>query len=149
MKRGVELEPIAKQLYSAKHNVKLVDVGFVTNGFLGLSPDGIWEDETVATEFKAPREAKFLQHLELKDTEDENDVWREYRWQIAFYFLALPKIKRLDFCEYCKDLGLVEYKISRDNLVIQTCLAIVKQTEPALKASITEAVKNLKAKLGR
>lgn len=61
MKRGNELEPIARDYYELNYKVKVKEVGFITNSKypnVGLSPDGIVQGYKGGIEIKARNNAK-------------------------------------------------------------------------------------------
>jgi len=97
MERGNELEPEA--LYSL---IQYTGIHFNTVGWLqsvdvpllGISPDGISEDETIACELKCPGAKKHL----VTCLEDEIPL--DHLAQCVHYFTVNPKLVKLYFVSY-------------------------------------------------
>lgn len=97
MERGFELEPEARQKLSEYIGVKLIESGWLQseeNELLGISPDGISEDETITVEIKCPASKKHIQTLLSKD------ILPEYLDQCIHYFTVNPKLEKHYFCSY-------------------------------------------------
>jgi len=65
MKRGTELEPLARAAYEAQTGTMVTQVGFCahTEVMAGASPDGVIDDFEGLLECKAPRSATHLRYL--------------------------------------------------------------------------------------
>lgn len=65
MKRGHEIEPLARAAYEARTGTLVSEVGFCSHITLmaGASPDAVLGDFEGLAEFKAPRSANHLQYL--------------------------------------------------------------------------------------
>jgi len=97
MERGNELEPFAIEYAEKYSGVKFNSVGWIQsedNELLGLSPDGITEDETIAVETKCLGRKKHIEVL-LKD-----EIPLEYIQQCIHYFTVNPKLEKLYFCAF-------------------------------------------------
>ena len=69
MKRGNELEPIAREIYELETGNTVEQVGFVKmNEYVGISPDGLIEEDG-GFETKAPNDKTYFEYL-LDDTKE-------------------------------------------------------------------------------
>ena len=96
MQRGIDLEPMAKEMYEQEEMVSVDEVGYITNSFykyMGLSPDGL-VGNVGAVEIKCPSSAKHVKTI------IENVVPKEYIPQIVTYFLVNEDIQWVDFISY-------------------------------------------------
>jgi len=83
MRRGTELEPIARECYSFATGYSVVQVGFIlhpTIGYSGASPDGLIDDAGLV-EIKCCNAAKHL--ALLKGGEPEDRYVKQSLWQMA------------------------------------------------------------------
>lgn len=97
MQRGIELEPLAKERLSEYTGVKFINAGWIQceeNSLLGISPDGISEDETVTCEIKCPGKKAHLKTIL------SNDIPLDHINQCLHYFVVNPKLKRHFFCSF-------------------------------------------------
>lgn len=97
MVRGSELEPEARKALSAYLGIELLEVGWLQceeNKYLGISPDGISEDETISAEIKCPSAKKHLSTIRANDIPNDNIN------QCLHYFTINPKLKKHYFCSY-------------------------------------------------
>ena len=113
MKRGNDMEPVARDLYNSKpENGLAIEVGIVTNPDFKhgvLSPDGlIFDDESGecvgGLEIKCPTSKTHVQTIL------DGGVPSKNFHQILWYFVTIPTMKYLDFMSYddrCK--GNEEY----------------------------------------
>jgi hypothetical protein len=76
MRRGTELEPIARQAYSDKHMTVVRECGIFTDDeLIGVSPDGIMEDGILEIKCpKAKNHVKYMLNPEL--------LFNQYKWQV-------------------------------------------------------------------
>lgn len=92
-KRGNELEPQARAIYSLEKGVKCVEVGFITNESVsklgGSSPDS-FVDEDGQTEIKCPSDKVYLEYLIT------GKIDTGYMWQMQHQLLFSGK-KWVDF----------------------------------------------------
>jgi len=97
MERGNDLEPIARELLSAETFVDFKECGWIQseeNELLGISPDGISEDETIMCEIKCPSSKKYIEQLLL------NEILPDYVDQLVHAFLVNDKLKTHYFAMY-------------------------------------------------
>lgn len=97
MERGNDLEPEARQELSNYLNIDFKTYGWLQSdecSLLGISPDGLTEDETIACEIKCPSRKKHLQYI-LDD-----QIPTDYLHQCVHYFTVNPKLDALYFCSY-------------------------------------------------
>jgi predicted phage-related endonuclease len=102
MQRGNELEPFAKEYLEQYTGIKFEASGWLQceeNELLGISPDGITEDETVCCEIKCLGRKK---HLEVLISEE---IPNEYLHQCLHYFTVNPKLEKLYFIAYRPEMG--------------------------------------------
>ena len=91
MIRGTELEPIARKELSKYIGVELNECGWLQCEeipLLGISPDGISEDETVSAEIKCPAAKKHMSTIFTDEIPTDNIH------QCLHYFTVNPKLKR-------------------------------------------------------
>ena len=96
MEKGIELEPVARALYSQLFSVKVAEIGFIIpdedtkfHEWVGISPDGILPDNGIL-EIKCP---KFKTHL---DYIEGNKLPTEYRYQVQGQLF----VTGLDYCDF-------------------------------------------------
>lgn len=97
MDRGNDLEPFARKYISRYANVEFLETGWLQceeNKLLGISPDGLTEDEITGCEIKClSRKA----HTNLLITKK---IDKEKLCQIIHYFTVNPKLKKLYFIAF-------------------------------------------------
>jgi len=121
MKRGVELEPEARNLFSLKTGFAVDEIGFAKSkhGFFGCSPDGIMQSGE-GLEIKCPRLSKLIQYLENDELPDDYKaqvhgsmaVTGAKVWWFAAYYPSFPMfIKKVERNQYTEDMlaGLKSY----------------------------------------
>lgn len=109
MDRGEELEPRARAFYELKHDVEVLDGGFVlrADGKVGGSPDGlIGEDGGI--ELKCP-----AMHTHIGYMLEPHRLVDEYRAQVQGY-LYLTDRQWWDVMSYSPDLPDVTVRVKRD-----------------------------------
>lgn len=97
MQRGIDLEPFALEELSKEIFVKFKQVGFLQNTaipLLGISPDGISEDETIQVEIKCPAAKK---HTE---TICNNEIPNDNIHQVLHAFTVNPELEQMYFVSY-------------------------------------------------
>jgi hypothetical protein len=97
MVRGTELEPEARQYLNAYLGIYLIEAGWLQceeNEYLGISPDGITEDETISAEIKCPNSKKHL------STVRSNEIPNDNIHQCLHYFTVNPKLEKHYFLSY-------------------------------------------------
>lgn len=97
MQAGIDNEPVVSEIYEKEEFVVLTVPGYITNSeyeYLGLSPDGIENNWKVGIEIKCPMPKG---HVETVASEG---VPKDYRPQVAHYFLMLPDLEEMAFLSY-------------------------------------------------
>lgn len=97
MQRGIELEPHARKELSTYTGVAFKTVGWLQceeNELLGISCDGISEDETITCEIKCPQAKKHLQTIR------SNEIPLDNINQCLHYFVVNPKLEKHYFCSF-------------------------------------------------
>lgn len=116
MQRGVDLEPVVRQLYQEKHNEIIEEVGFCLsdeNDYLALSPDGFTLDRKGAIEIKCPSTKTHVKYI-LDDK-----IPTEYLPQVCMYFMVNTELEWLDFITYddrFTDLPMYVIHITKEEL---------------------------------
>jgi len=97
MQRGIDLEPVVRQLYQDKYNEIIEEVGFCLsdeNDYLALSPDGFTLDRKGAIEIKCPSTKTHVKYI-LDDK-----IPTDYLPQVCMYFIVNTELEWLDFITY-------------------------------------------------
>lgn len=97
MERGAELEPFAVEYLEQYYGIKFERSGWLQseeNELLGISPDGISEDETYACECKCFGRKNHLDVLLSQQIPQKNI------FQCIHYFTVNPKLEKLYFVAY-------------------------------------------------
>ena len=100
MDRGTRLEPDAVAMFELETNKRVEKVGFCENddeASISNSPDGLI-GETEAVEVKCPMGKNYVKIW------FENEIPKEYYWQVVQYFVVGPKLKKLYFVAYNPDI---------------------------------------------
>lgn len=155
MQRGTELEPHARKMLSEYIGVELLETGWLQceeNELIGISPDGVSEDETVMAETKCPSAKKHFSTI-LNDEIPSDNIH-----QCLHYFVVNPKLENFYFASFrpeSKVKKLFVKKLTRDSLidlgtkakpVIKTVaewVIISKLEANSLKNKIKETLKKL------
>lgn len=138
MLRGVNDEPVARELYSENFS-KVKECGFITNddhGFtIGYSPDGLVGDDGLV-EFKSRR-----QKFTIK-TIVEGKVPDEHMLQVQTGLLVTGR-KWCDFVSYCGGLPMMPVRVYPDDAVHNAILEAVSQFEVRVNEAIGKYYKAL------
>lgn len=97
MQRGIDCEPIVRQMYQDKYNEIIEEVGFCLsdeNDYLALSPDGFTLDRKGAIEIKCPSTKTHVKYI-LDDK-----IPTDYLPQVCMYFIVNTELEWLDFVTY-------------------------------------------------
>lgn len=97
MQRGVDLEPIAREALEAELFIQFKECGWLqsdVNDLLGISPDGISEDETIMCEIKCPSAKKHMEQIL------NGDILPDYIDQLIHAFVVNDKLKKHYFCSF-------------------------------------------------
>jgi putative phage-type endonuclease len=99
MQRGIDLEPVAMDLYIKENFVEVETPAFVRHSdieFLGFSPDGLVKegDKYIGgVEIKCPSSKKHIEYIRI------NRIPNEYKYQILSYFIN-TEVDYVDFISY-------------------------------------------------
>jgi hypothetical protein len=158
MQRGIDLEPFALEALQKEIFVEFQEVGFLQNSaipILGISPDGITEDETIQVEIKCPGAKKHTETILADEIPNDNIH------QVLHAFTVNPKLEQMYFVSYRWENKIkpLWYKMltkeSEINLgtkakpVIKTVLewvAIARQNAEDLNKEINENLSKLNEK---
>jgi len=96
MQRGNELEPVARERLEEYLGVKFLQAGWISSDIprVGISPDGITEDETIQCEIKCPGKKKHTEYAL------GGIVPKDHIHQCIHAFLVNPKLEKLYFCSF-------------------------------------------------
>lgn len=97
MQRGNELEPVAIRELSAYTKTEFYNVGWVEHSIiklLGISPDGLNTNSTIACEVKCPSAKKHTEYIV------NDEVPLEYVSQCIHYFTVIDTLKELHFASF-------------------------------------------------
>jgi hypothetical protein len=151
--RGTELEPLARAALEDKVGVRFNETGWLEsteNTLLGLSPDGISEDETEACEIKCFARKKHTSIIYKQMIPNENAP------QLIHYFTVNEKLKKLHFfCYRPESLKHFYALITLDTLIdigteakpvvktVAEWVEISKNSASLLKIKLDEAITSL------
>lgn len=156
MVRGSELEPEARKALSSYLGIELLEVGWLQceeNEYLGISPDGISEDETISAEIKCFAKKKHLSTIRANDIPNDNIH------QCLHYFTINPKLQKHYFCSYRPEniyKPIFVKELTRESLInlgtkakpiiktVNEWVAIAKIEAELLKEQITIELNKLK-----
>lgn len=121
MRRGTEMEPIARNCFMELTGLAVEEVGFAKgNGWFGCSPDGIIPGSLSGLEIKCPRPSKLIQYCELGGLPDDYRaqvhgcmaVSGATSWHFFAFFPGFPShhflVERDEYTEQIKE-GLTAY----------------------------------------
>lgn len=143
MRRGKELEPIARGAYEAHTGDLVTEVGFIQHkdlSFVGVSPDGLLDDEGMV-ELKCPAsQAKHLAYLR------ESAHALEYRWQVQGQLWVAGR----EWCDvtsfdprFPDGLQLAIHRVNRDERAIKELHAACIKANEEVEAIVTD-LRNMK-----
>ena len=156
MLRGTELEPLAIEALEKYTQLKFNSVGWLQCEeieILGISPDGITDDDKFACEVKCFGRKK---HTEIILS---NEIPKENLHQLIHYFTVNPKLEKLYFGSFRpenKIKPLFVKELSRDSLVnlgtvarpkmvmISDAVLMAKEAAKQLEIEIEQSINNLK-----
>ena len=134
MQRGIELEPIAKQIYELEHDCEVREIGFAEyNEYIGCSPDGLVGKDGMI-EIKCPCDRIYLGIL-INEKIDSG-----YVWQCQMNMLILKR-------KWC---DLIFYNPNfKKSMYIKRLKADKKTHEKLLKGfeKVEEEIKKIKNKI--
>jgi hypothetical protein len=145
MKRGTELEPLARQAYEQHTGFKVTEVGFISHdcdGF-GVSPDGLiynyrqmehseWV-ETHGLELKCPVARTMLKWLDAGTLPDEHKLQ-------VHASMAASGLSRWDFFAWHPELVPLHLIVERDEFTEQVLAGLLKLSDDysAAKAKLAK-----------
>lgn len=108
MVRGKELEPEARNFYIEMYETDVSQVGFVTNrdlypDFIGVSPDGMIEDDNGLIEIKCPSITVHLGYLQ------SGGLPSAYKWQVQGQLL----VTGASYCDFLSYYPGVKHFLKR------------------------------------
>lgn len=142
MERGNELEPVALDWLEKYTGLKFKASGWLQceeNELLGISPDGITEDETIACEIKCLSRKAHTTILRTQETPLDKIH------QIIHYFTVNPKLEKLYFCAFRPEAPknyVKEYRLESLVNIGTNAKPVLKYIKEAKEAALIEA-KNL------
>ena len=115
--RGIELEPIAREIYELENNVTVEQVGFIEleDEYVGCSPDGLI-GETGGLEIKCINDIAHYKMILL----GESEIDTKYIWQVQMSLFITGR-EWWDLCFYNPNYkqSLIKYRIVRDEEKIE------------------------------
>lgn len=121
LERGIELEPIAREMYELETGVEVLEIGFVTDESIsnvgGASPDGAIEGQNGGIEIKCFADIKHFQNvIEYKKT-GKFKIEPQYEWQMQQQMLFMDW-DFVDFIAYNPNYeqSLLIQRVPRDNV---------------------------------
>lgn len=140
LERGVELEPLARQMYELEKKIKVEQVGFVEiDEHLGCSPDGfVGKDGGI--EIKCPND---FEHFKIV-CKGQSEVDTKYIWQVQMNLL-LTKRKWWDLVFYNPNFhkSLIIFRIKPDKEKQKKLREGIKKGKQLIKMNITSYEKSL------
>ena len=109
MKRGIELEEDARQLFMSETGLVVDQIGFAKSkhGFFGCSPDGLILDSGEGLEIKVPRASKLIQYI------SNNELPYEYKLQVHGS-MAVTGARKWHFFAWHPGLPYLHIEVKRD-----------------------------------
>jgi len=133
MKRGTEMEPLARQKYEFETFNEVAECGFFEKSeFIGCSPDGLVDKDGIV-EFKCPKYSTMIKYLLDKRLPSE------YKYQVHSQLWITER-------EWC-DFGAYHPKLPMFILRVYPDQEIIKELETETEIAI-EKVKQILKKLG-
>lgn len=139
MERGNELEPGAREYLNQYTGLTFEEYGWLQseeNELLGISPDGMISDETIACEIKCFGRKKHMEVLLTQEIPLENIP------QCIHYFTINPKLEKLYFIAYRPESPKHFIKeLTRESMLNfgTKSKPVLESIEEAIKVSLREA----------
>ena len=138
MKRGTDLEPLARAAYEAHTGFKVTEVGFISHecdGF-GVSPDGLVLHSMFEEISTAPSPEEFVTGLELKCPVartmlkwlDAGTLPDEHKLQVHAS-MAASGLQRWDFFAWHPELVPLHIIVQRDEFTEQVLTGLLKLSD--------------------
>lgn len=129
-KRGIELEPLAREMYALENDLEITEVGFMEfNEYVGASPDGLVGKDG-GIEIKSIEDVKYFKHLLYGDSEIDSG----HNWQVQMNLL-ISKRKWWDLIYYNPNFqkSMCVYRIYPDKECFDMLLAGFAKGEQMIK----------------
>lgn len=97
MQRGIDLEPLSRETLEAELFIQFKECGWLQsdeNDLLGISPDGITQDEKTMCEIKCPSAKKHMEQVLSKE------ILPEYVDQLIHAFVVNDKLEKHYFVSF-------------------------------------------------
>lgn len=116
MQRGIELEPMGRVEISDYSGIDFKECGWMQSSecdLIGISPDGLSEDETASCEIKCPSKKKHTSTIR------KNEIPSDNIHQCLHYFTVNPKLQKHYFVSFRPEskYPLFVKLLTRDSLV--------------------------------
>ena len=137
--RGMRLEPEAIAAFELETGKIVSTVGFCEDDedpMMANSPDGLVLKEKAAVEAKCPGEENHV------TTWRENEIPKEYRWQLIQYFVINPELRRVYYVSYNPDIP--RHPLHIIILDRKDCLKDIELARTAQKEILKEVNEDLK-----
>ena len=110
MRRGVELEPEARDAFQIYTGLTVDQIGFAKSkhGYFGCSPDGLILSGSAGLEIKCPRPSKLIQYIA------NDELPEEYKPQVHGS-MAVTGAKEWHFFAYCPGFPFFHILTKRDD----------------------------------
>lgn len=116
MQRGIELEPLARQYLEDYTGLVFNEYGWLQSEIdcLGISPDGLTEDQKISCEIKCPSKSVHMSYI--------FGSILPYFWQNINYFAINPKLEKHYFISYRPESMIPGHiiELTRDTIVYRT-----------------------------
>ncbi len=112
MERGKEIEPEARRHYAFTHDVELTQIGFITNGIAGCSPDALVGDDGIL-ELKNNSPHILIELLDIPP--DRFPAKHKAQCQGSLWVTGR---KWVDLVSYCQGMKTFERRAPRDEVYI-------------------------------
>jgi len=129
MRRGHELEPLARERYEAETFESVEDGGFFCSDWVGASPDGLVGKDGLI-EIKCPAYSTMIDYM------IKQKLPSIYKWQVHGQMYCTGR-KWVDFMSYHPKLKPVIIRIDRDE-------SIISELESKLSESVKEVERIIK-----
>lgn len=100
LERGVELEPLAREMYELQTGNKVDEVGFVINETIskvgGASPDGMIVAKNGLVEIKSFEDKKHFKMVIERNKTGDFEIESQYMWQMQMQML----ICEMEWCDF-------------------------------------------------
>lgn len=137
MRRGVELEPEARDAFQLHTGLTVDEIGFAKSkhGYFGCSPDGLILSTAAGLEIKCPRPSKLIQYIE------NNELPDEYKPQVHGS-MAVTGAREWHFFAYYPGFPFLHVIVHRDTYTEQMLEGLKSYSK--YFAQLAEKMENLK-----